>query len=167
MSEAPGDPPPEVIAEVESRKAALKRQKLEEIMAARDGPFADAPEKPAPGPPPPRRPPPRAESAGRCPDCGKPYGKIRRCFVCKPTKPFAPRPTATRPPVKPVAVAHPAPRVAAVPAVVAPSPPAAAVVRALRQVVELLAELTETEARWVVDSAYLLSRAAHPSEEPR
>jgi hypothetical protein len=39
-------------------------------------------------------------SAGNCPDCGKPYGKIRRCFACKPTTPKAtvtPRPAAPAP----------------------------------------------------------------------
>jgi DNA-directed RNA polymerase specialized sigma subunit len=31
--------------------------------------------------------PDEAAPNGRCPDCGKPYGKYRRCFVCTPCKP--------------------------------------------------------------------------------
>jgi RNA polymerase primary sigma factor len=47
---------------------------------------------------------------GRCPDCGTPYGKIRRCFRCKPTRPAnkAPVPAVReQPPV--VAEATPTP----------------------------------------------------------
>jgi hypothetical protein len=41
-------------------------------------------------------------SAGNCPDCGKPFGKIRRCFACKPTTPKA---TVTPRPAAPVSAA--------------------------------------------------------------
>jgi len=53
-----------------------------------------------------------AEPKPSCPDCGKPYGKIRRCYACKPGVPMgragrprreaeAPPAPATHPSIKP------------------------------------------------------------------
>jgi hypothetical protein len=108
---------------------------------------------------------------GNCPDCGKPYGKIRRCWACKPCTPKDkgkgkvkvewPKPRrepereepAGEEPTVLIPLAAPVPAVAVQP-LAGTSP-----VGALRQIVGVLAELSDQDARWAVDAAYRLSRS--------
>lgn len=71
------DPSAQAKAEIEARYRALRDAK---VTAARNGHPEALNGRSA-------RKPPKEAVGGSCPDCGTPYGKIRRCFRCKPTRP--------------------------------------------------------------------------------
>lgn len=97
----------------------------------------------------------RPASCGDCPDCGRPFGKIRRCFHCKPA---APKGGAAKPRTTVPAVPAPlAPTPAPAPVV----PPASAVreeLTAMGAMVEVLEEFTPAAAARI--TAWLASRFA-------
>jgi hypothetical protein len=131
----------------ETRKSLVKR-----FMERRPSPPAGAPGVAAP-------PPAGAnghspESSGTCPDCGKPFGKYRRCFACHPKARKGESP-APAPPGSDLAVARRTPAApprpeAEVPEVLDGPEAVLAELEAMRSVVESLSHLSPEARRWVL-----------------